>query len=135
MSITYSLDEGNVLELEETIKEYQDGAEEKINRYLHGEGYEMFEKSIQNAMPESNRNWRGKNVAAKDAKSLQDSNKSENLAVTIRAKTQYGYLYFPDDGSNTIRHQGNQHFFQRGVEEKASEAVNDLIDVLRFKED
>lgn len=135
MSITYSMDESNVLELETTIKEYQNGAEEKINKYLHGKGYEMFESSIQNAMPESNRQWRGKKAAAKDARSLQDGNKSENLAVTIRAKTEYGYLYFPNDGTNTIRHQGNQQFFRQGVEEKENDAINDLIDALRFKEE
>lgn len=135
MSITYSMDESNVLELEATIKEYQDGAEEKINKYLHGKGYEMFEKSIRSAMPESNRTWHGKKVAAKAARSLQDGNKSESLAVTIRAKTEYGYLYFPNDGTNTIHHQGNQQFFRKGVEEKENDAINSLIDALRFKEE
>lgn len=121
-----------VQKLEDTIKEYQEGAEEKINQYLHGKGYSMFDRAIHNAMPVSGRKWKGKKAAAKDAKSLQDKNKSDNLSVTIRAKTAYGYLYFPNDGSNTERHFGNQQFFQKGVEEKADEAVNDMIDVLKF---
>lgn len=135
MSITFSMDESNVIALEETIKEYQEGAEEKINRYLHDTGYSKFEQSIINAMPESGRQWKGKRTAAKNSKSLQDKDKNENLAVTIRARTEYGYLYFPNDGTNTVRHQGNQQFFKKGVEEKQDEAVNDLIDALRFKEE
>ncbi len=132
MSVTYSLDYESALELQNTIQQYQDDAEGKINRYLHGEGYDMFDKAIHNAMPESGRKWRGKKTAAKGTKSLQDKNKSENLAVTIRATSAYGYLYFPDDGSNTIKHYGNQQFFEKGVESKADKAVNDILDSLKL---
>lgn len=93
----------------------------------------MFEKAIHNAMPESGRKWRRKKAAAKKANSLQDKNKAENLAVTIRAKTTYGYLYFPDDGSNTLHHYGNQRFFESGIEQKETEAVNDMIELLMLE--
>lgn len=132
MSATYSLDYDKVQELQDTIQQYQEGAESKINHYLHGEGYDMFDKAIHNAMPESGRKWKGKKAAAKGAKSLQDKNKGENLAVTIRATTAYGYLYFPDDGSNTIHHYGNKQFFEKGVESKADKAVNDMLDALKL---
>lgn len=132
MSVTYSVDYQQIEELESAIKQYQDGAEDKINRYLHGEGYDRFDTAIHNAMPESGRKWKGKKTAARQANSLQDKNKSENLAVTIRARTAYGYLYFPDDGSNTVHHQGNQRFFERGVEQETDTAINDMIEILTF---
>ena len=124
MSVTYSMDYDSAKKLEETIQQYQKGAEEKINRYLHGKGYEMFNKAIHNAMPESGRSWKGKKASAKSANSLQDKDKSENLAVTIRAKTAYGYLYFPDDGSNTVKHAGNEQFMKRGAENATDRIVD-----------
>lgn len=133
MSVTYGLDYESAQRLQETIKQYQENAEKKINAYLHGKGYDMFEKAIHNAMPESGRKWKGKKTAAKAADSLQDKDKGENLAVTIRAKNAYGYLYFPDDGSNTLHHYGNQRFFERGIEQKEAEAVNDMIELLMLE--
>ncbi len=134
MSKTYNLDYEGVKQLEDAIKNYQEHAEEKITQYLHGKGYERFEKAIKNAMPESGRKWKKKKRAAKTAASLQDKNKSENLAVTIGAKTAYGYLYFPNDGSNTIHHHGNQRFFEKGVEAEKQEAANDMIELLTILE-
>lgn len=130
MSETYNLDYESVKQLEDAIKNYHEHADEKITQYLHGKGYEKFEKAIKNAMPESGRKWKKKKRAAKTAASLQDKNTSENLAVTIRAKTAYGYLYFPDDGSNTIHHRGNQRFLKKGVEIESHEVVNDMIEML-----
>ncbi len=132
MSTQFILDDHEAKELEETIKQYQEGAEEKINKYLHGKGYGVLDDSIHNAMPESGREWRGKKKQAKSAKSLQDKNKSEKLAVTIRATTAYGYLYFPNDGGNTKKHNGNQQFFEKGVEAKSEEVVNDMIELLKI---
>lgn len=34
-------------------------------------------------------------------------------------------LYFPDDGSNTVHHMGNQHFMQHGAENSLG-AIADL---------
>jgi len=73
-------------------------------------------------IPSSGRQWRGKRAPAASADSLQQLN-TEMLAVTIKSKTAYNYLYFPDDGTNTIRHAGNQQFFQRGAEEAADTVV------------
>lgn len=134
MSITYAIEDDQLTELEATIKQYQEGAEDTINRYLHGTGYSRFEAAIRNAMPESGRKWRGKKTAAKKANSLQDKNKNENLAVTIKARQAYGYLYFPDDGYNTINHFGNQRFFEKGVESETETAVNDMIELLTFND-
>lgn len=135
MSVTYQLSDENIERLQTTIKQYQQEAEVKINQYLHGKGYDMFEKAIHNAIPESGRRWNGKKTAARKANSLQDENVSDNLSVTIKARKNYRYLYFPDDGSNTLHHCGNQRFFEKGVESNEEQAVNDMVELLTRLED
>jgi hypothetical protein len=130
MSVTFDVDVSKVEQLTEAIKQFQDEAETKINTYLHGEGYRRFEQAIHNAMPVSGRSWNGKRAAAKTSRSVQDKDKGENLAVTLHSTTVYGYLYFPDDGSNTKHHYGGQHFFEKGVENETTQAINDMIDIL-----
>lgn len=134
MSVTFKTDTKEAQQLQEYISQYKEEAERKINSYLHGQGYELFEKSIHNAMPVSGRKWSGKKPPAKTAKSIQEKTKDENLAVTLRATTTYNYLYFPDDGSNTEKHNGNQHFFEKGVEDKTAQATKDMMELL-IKED
>lgn len=130
MSETFDLDVSKMEQLTKTIKQFQAEAETKINTYLHGEGYRRFEQAIHNAMPVSGRNWNGKKAPAKTSHSIQDKDKEENLAVTLRSTTVYGYLYFPDDGSNTKNHYGGQHFFEQGVENETTQAINDMIELL-----
>lgn len=129
----FEVDYSGLDNLEQAIKEYPDNAEKKINQYLHGKGYSTFEKAIQNAMPVSGRRWEGKRPQAKGSKSLQDKDKGSNLEVTIRATNAYNYLYFPNDGSNTLHHFGNQQFFERGVEQETDTVVNDMLDLLQFE--
>lgn len=130
MSVTFDVEKKSHDMLIETIQKFQEDAEVKITEYLHGKGYEKFEKAIHNAMPASGRKWKGKIAPAKTSKSIQDKNKDENLAVTLRSTTRYGYLYFPDDGSNTRSHIGGQDFFKRGVENETTDAINEMIDLL-----
>lgn len=119
--------------LEQAIKDYGGDSEKQINTYLHGKGYDSFEKAIKNAMPSSGRKWKGKPSPARRSNSVRDKEKNENLAVTISAKKPYGYLYFPNDGSSTVHHFGNQQFFERGVEQETDNAINDMLDLLKFE--
>ena len=74
-------------------------------------------------MPVSGREWKGKKTAAKSAKSLTDL--KGNLFVWVKTTNNYHYLYFPDDGTNTRRHVGNQQFFLKGAESQ-QETIVDL---------
>ena len=49
------------------------------------------------------------------------------MAVTIAARGRYGYLYFPDDGSNTLHHAGGQHFMEAGGQDAMSEVIELLV--------
>lgn len=110
------------------MEEYSGNVEEAINYVLHNEVFELAEPSIKNLMPVSGKHWKGKKAGAKASKSL--SQEDGNLSVTVRSKAGYAYLYFPDDGSNTRRHIGNQRFFERGGEAVLNEITNRCINKL-----
>lgn len=107
------------------VLESQEYVGEAINDVLWNEGAPLIQESIQRLLPESGRTWRGKKPAAKRAAPFTQQN--ETLAVTVKTKNAYHYLYFPDDGSTTRKHVGNQQFMLRGAEEQQSEIISRCI--------
>lgn len=117
----YKIDMTGVEDIEKALKEYKGNAEEAINDVLHNQAGQLIQDSVRRLMPVSNvKPWKGKPKHAKEAKSLRQVN--YNLAVKVTTASKYGYLYFPDDGTNTKNHVGEQYFFARG-----GEAVKDDI--------
>ena len=102
------------------MKAFEGEVEPIINDVLHNQAGELIQESIRRLMPVSNKTWKGKAPAAKTGKSLQ--NVVGNLSITVTTSKKHQYLYFPNDGSNTRRHVGNQQFFEEG-----GEAVKDDI--------
>lgn len=112
--------------LEEAMKAYQGNVTETVNEVLHSQAGKLILDEIKRLIPESGRKaWRGKAAPAKDGKSLRII--KGNLFVTVATTNPYHYLYFPDDGSNTRRHVGNQQFFPKGAENKTEEIINRCI--------
>lgn len=117
----YKIDMTGVEDIEKALKEYKGNAEEAINDVLHNQAGQLIADSVRRLMPVSNvKPWKGKPKHAKESQSLRQIN--YNLAVKVTTAGKYGYLYFPDDGTNTKNHVGEQHFFARG-----GEAVKDDI--------
>lgn len=114
--------------LQNAIKNFPGDAEKVINEVLHNEGSQLIQDSIRNLMPVSGREWKGKKTAAKSAKSLTDT--KGNLFVVVRTTSNYNYLYFPDDGTNTRKHAGNQQFFLKGAEAKQEDIIDLCINKL-----
>jgi len=114
--------------LEEAMKNFQGNTEETINDVLHNEGGQLIHDEIKRLMPMSGKRWKGKKAPAKTSNSLQIV--GGPLSVTVRAKKAYQYLYFPDDGSNTRRHAGNQQFFSNSGENQKEEILNRCINRL-----
>lgn len=114
----------------QTIEKYSDRsvAEQIINDYLANEGGKKIKEYIRAILPVSGRTWNGKKAAASQTDPFRIQ--GENLAVKVYAKGNYHYLYFPDDGSNTRRHRGDQQFMFRGGEKAGDEIVNGVIDKL-----
>ena len=109
--------------LQNAIKNFPGEAESVINEVLHNEGSQLIQDAVRNLIPVSGREWKGKKTAAKSAKSLTEL--KGNLFVEVTTTKNYQYLYFPDDGTNTRRHAGNQQFFLKGAEAQ-QEAIIDL---------
>ena len=112
-------------DLYQAMQDFQGNVEEEINDVLHNEAGDLIEEAIYRLMPVSGARWKGKKKGAKSAKSLMQV--KENLSITVKSKTAYNYLYFPDDGSNTQKHVGNQQFFKRGGESQVDEIKDRCI--------
>lgn len=125
MSNTLDINIHEVERLEKAIRNFPGNAEETINAVLHNEGGALIQEAIQPLIPQSGKRWKGKKPPARTGNSLRSTN--ENLAVWVRSTKSYQYLYFPDDGSSTRRHVGNQQFFLRGAESVRSEVVDRCV--------
>lgn len=121
---SYDVEFQEMEELEKLMDTYEGAARKAINDVLHGEGGELIKNRIQSLIPASGRTWSKKKTAASAADALEQKNE-EMLAVTVKSKTAYNYLYFPDDGSDTVRHAGGKEFFRQGAEE-SMDGVLDL---------
>lgn len=134
MSATMSLNAEDFERLQKVLENFPGNSEEAINEVLHGEGGTLIQESIRRLIPESGKTWKGKAAPARSGKSLMLV--PGNLSVTTKNTKRYQYLYFPNDGTNTRRHAGNQQFFPRGVEDVEREVVDRCIDniINKFKE-
>jgi hypothetical protein len=121
----FEMDAKEVERLFNTVKNFPGNAEKSINEVFHNDAPPIVSEEIKRLMPVSGKTWKGKAPAAKSAKSLTDE--TGNLSFAVKTTGKYHYLYFPDDGTNTKRHVGNQQFFQRGGENKQTEIVDRCI--------
>lgn len=119
----------NFDELQKAIEQYRDVAEKSIGEVLQGEGAEEIIAGIKVRIHPSRRKWKKKKKASSIAKSLKvDKKKSTELSVVINTTADYGYLYYPDDGTNTKHHVGNQQFMLKGAEDKSQTVLQMCID-------
>lgn len=121
----FEMDTQEVERLFNAVRNFPGMAEKSINEVFHTDAPPLVSEEIKRLMPTSGKQWKGKAPAAKTAKSLTDE--KANLSFAVKTTGKYHYLYFPDDGTNTSRHVGNQQFFQRGGENKQSEIVDRCI--------
>jgi hypothetical protein len=121
----FEIDAKEIERLYNTVKNFPGNAEKSINEVFHNDAPPIVSEEIKRLMPVSGKTWKGKAPAAKSAKSLTDE--TGNLSFTVKTTSKYHYLYFPDDGTNTQRHVGNQQFFKRGGENKQTEIVDRCI--------
>lgn len=119
---TFSLDTESYNKLFEAMKEFEGQAPRTVNEVLWNEGGPIINEAIKNLLPTSNRQWKGKRPAAKSAAPFTQEN--GELSVTIKTKSAYNYLYFPDDGTSTKKHAGEQYFMFGGAEAKQNEIID-----------
>jgi len=131
---SFEIDVKQFEEVTEQIIRFADRNEaiDLIDSYLTGEGGDLIKQGIHDLLPVSGRKWRGKKAAAKSTDPFKKTPGS--LSVRVHTTGNYHYLYFPDDGSSTIRHYGDQQFMLQGAEDKAenigTHIINKLIEKL-----
>ena len=118
----FSLDTESYNKLFDLMKELQGEAPQIINKILWDEGGQLINDAILNLLPVSGRNWAGKKPAAKFSAPFVQEN--GELSVTLKTKSVYNYLYFPDDGTTTKKHAGEQYFMFGGADAKQQEIIN-----------
>lgn len=121
----FKLDDKELKRLQEALKNYPGDTEKAINDVFHNEASPLIQDAIRRLMPVSGKTWKGKAPAAKTGNSLTDE--KGNLFITVRTSKKHQYLYFPNDGTNTRRHIGEQYFFERGGESQQTEIVDRCI--------
>lgn len=119
-----SIEYNDIVALEQVFLSFGDKATKVVNDVLHSSAIPIVENNIQMLLPSSGRKWKGKKAAASSTNPLR-SDTGNLLEVIIRSKKEYNYLYFPDDGTNTDHHRGNQHFMQSG----ADNSMNRIVDL------
>jgi len=130
---TFSLDTESYNKLFELMKEFQGEAPKTVNEIFWNEGGPIINEAIINLLPVSGRRWNGKKPAAKSSAPFTQEN--GELSVTLKTKSAYNYLYFPDDGTNTRKHAGEQYFMFGGAEASQDEiielCIQKLTEILR----
>lgn len=120
----FRLEAEEIVNISELITRYGDSAPKIIDNVLHREGAVEIRKEITRLLPASGRKWRKKARPASAAMPGAFDQDDDPLSVVIAARGRYSYLYFPDDGSNTKRHVGNQEFMRRGAEAAAAKIID-----------
>lgn len=118
----FRLEYNEIGKLSERIVKLEGNTEGIINDVLHNKSFAPLTEAIIQRIHPSDRKWKGKKKPSKSTQPFRQLN--GNLYIEIKSKKTYHYLYFPDDGSNTIHHAGNQRFMTGGVEKKADYVKN-----------
>lgn len=88
----------------------------------------------ENALPlvhPSGRTFKGHRQSARSAgPDKVFTQEVKDLTLIVRTNKRFGYLYFPDDGSNTKRHAGNQQFMMRGMEQSTDAIIERCLAAL-----
>ena len=115
MANEFYIEKEDAARLQEKFRQFPGDVEKAVNDVLHQIGGPLIIQNIKSYMPAS-------------SKSLSHIN--SNLAVEVNATKKYKYLYFPNDGSNTIHHHGGKWFMERGVEKSEEKIVDAICDRL-----
>lgn len=132
MSEWYKVDFHEAWEIETAIEMYGEGSGQVIDRILHGKGADLIKRAIVGHIHPSGRRWPGKtaSIAQNPGRSGRLSQDDAPMQVTIAARGSLRYLYFPDDGTDTVNHAGDQQFMRLGAEDEEQNIIDMCMDAL-----
>ena len=125
-SINFTLKDEDLLKIQEAITDFEGDAEKVINECLANEVKDKFINSITNLIPISDRNKRH----AKTSNPL-DGKVRNNLTLWIHTKSQYNYLYFPQNAEGQSKGNNPNDFMDKGIDVEYDNAVNMILDKLQ----
>lgn len=118
-------------ELQRRIEGFGEGAGQRIQEVFTGFAAGEIKENVLPLVHQSGRTFKGHRQSARSAGPEKVfTHTVNNLTLIVRTNQTYGYLYFPDDGSNTKRHAGNQQFMQRGMEQATDEIIERCLAAL-----
>lgn len=128
MSAVFSVEDTEYDILLTAMIDFGEGSVDVVSEVVHGSA-DLIRDNIDLLLPVSGRTFKGHRSGARGSQ-WQRYDTSERLAVTVATTAARRYLYFPDDGSNTMRHAGNQQFMLLGAEAAAPMIVDRGIEAL-----
>lgn len=132
MSGNVTLDASEFDRVMKAAQAFPGDAEQAINEVLHEQAGGIIYQRINPLIHPSGRTFRGHGASARSS-DWPRYDTEDNLAVSVGTKSRWRYLYFPDDGSNTKNHAGNQAFFFRGAQLATPEVIERCVE--RMTED
>jgi hypothetical protein len=123
-----TLEEKDFDRLAQAIASYGEHAEERISDVIHSSG-DTIRDRIDPLIHASGRTFKGHRSGARGTAWARYIT-GVPLEITVHTVPSRGYLYFPDDGTNTVRHAGDQQFMLRGAEAAAPEIITRALDAL-----
>ena len=128
MSTQLNIESEEFEKLAQSMEQYGQGASDVVSKVIHESG-DSIKQHIDPLIHASGRRFKGHTSSAKGS-AWQRYDTGEPLAITVRTVSRRNYLYFPDDGSNTKHHFGNQRFMLRGAEAAAPAILDKGIQAL-----
>lgn len=123
-----SVKSDGVEHLSEAMGRFGAGAGQVIQEVYEEFAAKEIKENVLPLVHSSGRVFKGHRQGAKSAGTDKVFRHSVNgLDLIVRTNAKFGYLYFPDDGSNTKRHAGNQHFMQRGLDQSVDSIVERCV--------
>ena len=127
VSVTFD----GVEQLGNRLRRFGEGAGQVIQGVYEDFAAKEIKSNILPLVHSSGRVFKGHRQGAKSAGPEKVfGHRVNGLSLVVRTNAKFGYLYFPDDGTNTKRHAGRQNFMGRGLERSTNDIVERCIAAL-----
>lgn len=125
-SLSFTFD--GVENLQKVMEAYGQGAGRVVQEVYRDFAADEIKSNILPLVHSSGRVFKGHRRGAKQSGiDKVFGQQIDGLSLTVKTNRSFGYLYFPDDGSNTRKHAGQQHFMQRGLDKSVQAIVDRCV--------
>lgn len=120
-----------VEQLGKRIADFGEGAGHIIQGVYEEYAAKEIKENIIPLIHPSGRTFKGHRQGARSAGPEKVFKHSvRELSLIVGTNRAFGYLYFPDDGSTSKRHAGQQHFMDRGLQRSVGGIIERCVAAL-----